>query len=179
VVDDAAGETCQALGCGVTRSKRRTIKWMRKAAENGVASACLRLANAMYTGMPGAREVGHVGEAAGVAAPAGVMQGHDVPPHVLTSVMHWLRKGCTLDVEGVHGNGNPLFLLDGLRKDALEGAMYCYNETCQVLGQLKDFKICPQCKSARYCGAACQKKDWTTGGHRETCGKFAPDIPNV
>jgi hypothetical protein len=42
---------------------------------------------------PYAREVGHVGEAAGVAAPAGVMEGHDVPPDVLTGVLHWLQKG--------------------------------------------------------------------------------------
>jgi hypothetical protein len=30
----------------------------------------------------------------------------------------------------------------------------------------------PQCKTARYCGDACQKQDWTTGGHKEKCGTF-------
>jgi hypothetical protein len=32
------------------------------------------------------------------------------------------------------------------------------------VGHLKDFKVCPQCKTARYCGAACQKEDWTAVG---------------
>ena len=40
---------------------------------------------------PYAREAGHVVEAAGVAPSAGVMEGHDVPPDVLTDVV-WLRK---------------------------------------------------------------------------------------
>jgi hypothetical protein len=47
----------------------------------------------MYMDLPYAREVGHAGEAAGVATPAGVMEGHDVSPDVLTSVVYWLRKG--------------------------------------------------------------------------------------
>jgi len=34
----------------------------------------------MYEDRPYAREVGHVGEAAGIAASAGVTEGHDVPP---------------------------------------------------------------------------------------------------
>ena len=36
-----------------------------------------------------AREVGHVEEAAGAAASAGAMEGHDVPPAALASVLHW------------------------------------------------------------------------------------------
>ena len=59
----------QALGRGVTRSKRRATHWMRKAAEDGDTPSCLRLACRMYTDQPYAREVGHVGESAGVAAP--------------------------------------------------------------------------------------------------------------
>jgi len=52
-------------------------------------------------------------------------------------------------------------------------AVACSNcEGCEVVGQLKDFKFCPQCKAARYCGAACQKQDWTTGGHKDKCGTF-------
>jgi len=47
----------------------------------------------MYADRPYAREVGHVGEAAGVATPAGVTEGHDVPTDVLTCVVHWLRQG--------------------------------------------------------------------------------------
>jgi hypothetical protein len=60
--------------------------------------------------------------------------------------------------------------LDHFRKEALEGAKYCRNDGCQVVGKLKDIKVCRQCKTARYCGDACQKQDWTTGGHKATCG---------
>jgi TPR repeat protein len=67
------------------------MQWMRKAAENGYTDACTKLAAHMYMDLPYAREVGHVGEAAG-AALAGVMEGHDVPPDVLTGIVHWLRQ---------------------------------------------------------------------------------------
>ena len=43
------------------------MQWRRKAAENGDSNACLLLADRMYGDMPYAREVGHVGKAAGVA----------------------------------------------------------------------------------------------------------------
>ena len=112
---------------------------------------------------PYAREVGHVVEAAGAATSAGVMEGHDVPPDVLTGVVHWLQKvgHSTID------------RLNYFRRMASEGAAYCRNEGCEVVGQLKDFKVCPQCKTARYCGDACQKQDWTAGGHKEACGTSA------
>ena len=42
--------------------------------------------------------------------------------------------------------------------------------------ELKDFKVCPLCKIAWYCGDACQKLDWTTGGHKATCGTFASKV---
>jgi len=157
---DAASNVCHALGRGVTRSKRRAQEWMRKAAENGDADACLLLAVWMYRDLPYAREVGQVVEAAGVATSAGVMEGHDVPQAVLTGVLHWLRKG----------GHNPIDKIDVLRRKALQGAKYCQNETCEVEGQLHEFKVCPQCKTARYCCDACQKQDWTTGGHKEKCG---------
>ena len=157
---DLARVIWQALGRGVTRSKRRAQEWTRKAAEIGLAVSCLRLAAHMYSNHPYAREVGHVGEAAGVATSSGVMEGHDVPPDVLIGVLHWLRKG----------GHNPVDKLDGLRRVALEGDIYCFNDGCEVVGHRKDFKVCPQCKTARYCGAACQKQDWTTGGHKATCG---------
>jgi len=137
---------------------------MRKAAENGAADSCLQLAAHMYQDQPYAREVGHVGEAAGVATSAGVLEGHDVPPDVLIGVLHWLLKG-----------GHPIESLDVLRKLVLEGWHYCHNDGCEVMGQLKDFKVRPQCKTARYCGDVCQKQDWTTGGHKKTCGTFAYD----
>jgi len=157
---NAASIICQALGRGVKRSKQMAMRWTRKAAENGNTDACEYLAAIVYGDEPYAREVGHVGEAAGVAAPAGVTEGHDVPQDVLTSVVHWLRKG----------GHNPVDKLDGFRRMALDGANYCRNEGCQVKGQLKEFKVCPQCKTARYCGDACQKADWTTGGHKASCG---------
>jgi len=155
---------CQTLERGVTRSKRKAKQWTRKAADNGNTHASLQLAQQLYLDLPYAREVGLVGEAAGVATSAEVMDGHDVPPEVLTSVVHWLRKGC------VTGQHSPLDLLDGFRRMALEGAAWCQNEGCEVVGQLKDFKVCPQCKTVRYCGAACQKADWNTGGHKALCG---------
>jgi hypothetical protein len=139
---------------------------MRKAAENGFDRACGNLANGIYGDHPYAREVGHVVEAAGLATSAGVMEGHDMPPDVLNDAMYWLRKGGK-------GGFDPIDTLDALRKRAAEGGEYCDNEGCEVVGHLKDFKVCPQCKHARYCGAACHKKDWTEGGHKQTCGTMA------
>jgi len=102
-----------------------------------------------------------VGNTAGAATSAGVTEGHDVPPDVLTGV---LQKG----------QNNPVEDLAELRSTlALEGGKFCRNETCEVVGHLKDFKVCPQCKTARYCGEACQKQDWTAGGHKGTCGTYA------
>jgi hypothetical protein len=120
----------------------------------------------MYADRPHARKVGHVMEAAGVATPAGVMEGHDVPPDVLTTVIHWLRKG----------RHDVVQKLTNCRIRASEGVPYCYNDGCEVVGQLKDFKLCPQCRTARYCGAACQKQDWTTGGHKATCGTYTSKV---
>ena len=153
---------CQALERGVTRSKRRAMQWMRTAAENKLAAACSQLACRMYGDEPYAREVGNVGEAAGVTTSVGVMEGHDVPPDVLTSVIYWVQLG----------GGTPSDALEAYRIQALEGGDHCSNDGCEVVGHLKDFRVCPQCKTARYCGAACQKQDWTAGGHKETCGTF-------
>jgi len=159
---------CQALGRGVTRSKRLAMQCFRKAAENGNIQACFLIAKGMYGDEPYAREVGHVEQAAGVAMSAGVIaleEGHDdVSLEVITDVMHWLIKG----------ELNPIDRsLDIFRRKALEGGKYCRNDACEVVGHLKSFRVCPQCKNARYCGDACQKKDWTAGGHKETCGTFA------
>jgi hypothetical protein len=154
---------CEALGRGVTRSKHMAMRWLRKAAESGDTESCLQVAVRMYHNRPYAREVGHVLEAAGVASSSGVMEGHDVPYDVLISVVHWLRKG------GV----NPQQQLNVYRRLSQDGYKYCFNDGCEVVGLLKDFKVCPQCKTARYCGDACQKQDWTTGGHKDTCGTIA------
>ena len=69
--------------------------------------------------------VGLVGEAAGVSTSAGVLEGHDVPPDVLASVVHWLLKG----------GGNPVKELAGYRQMALVGSDYCCNGTCEVVGR--------------------------------------------
>jgi len=139
------------------------MEWLRKAAQTGHANACMVLAKTIYVDSPNAREVGHVVEAAGVATSIGDLEVlHDVPPDVLADVVHWLRKG----------DHDPIGKLEDLRRGALEGVMYCDNDGCEVVGLLKDFKRCPQCKAARYCGDACQKQDWTMGGHKAKCGTF-------
>jgi hypothetical protein len=112
-----------------------------QAAENSHADSCFRLSARVYGDEPYFREVGRVGEAAGVATSAGVMEGHDVPPDVTTEVVHWLRKG-----------GHPYSMLNTIRFMPLEGGPYCVNEGCSAVGQLKElFKVCPQCKTTRYC----------------------------
>ena len=140
-----------------------SVRWLRKAAENGHADSCKRFAARMYGDLPYAREVGHVGEAAEFATSTRVMEGHDVSPEVLTSVIYWLRKG-----------EYPIVAhLNELRRRAQEGAIYCVNEGCEFLGQVKDFKVCPQCKIARYCGDTCQRQDWNAGGHKDKCASAA------
>ncbi|VDB92127.1 unnamed protein product [Peniophora sp. CBMAI 1063] len=32
-------------------------------------------------------------------------------------------------------------------------------------------RACKGCGDARYCGSECQRRDWTTGGHRTRCGR--------
>jgi len=81
---------------------QRSLRWTRNAAESGQTPACLKLAACVYADRLYAREVGHVGEAAGVAASAWAPEGHNVPPEVLTDVLHWLRKGCRQGLELVH-----------------------------------------------------------------------------
>ena len=81
----------------------------------------MTLAARMYGDQPYAREVRHVGEAAGVATSVEVVEGHDVPPDVLTDVVAWLRKG---------------------------NDTWATTLGCEVMGQLKDFEVCPLCKTA-------------------------------
>jgi hypothetical protein len=144
------------------------MQWRRKAADTGVVASCVELARDMYEDRPHARGEGHVEvEATGVAMLAGDMEGHDVPPEVLKSVVYWLRKACAT------GQYDPLEDLEKLRRRAVEGARYCCNDGCEVVGVLKDFKVCPRCKTARYCSDACQKQDWTAGEHKAMCGTSA------
>ena len=160
-----------AEGRGVSRSKRRAMGWLHKAAEKGHYMACFKLAGCMYANLPYSREVGIVEEAARVATSAGVFGSHDVPLDILNNLLYWLRKGSMTDPS----NRDPLAMLDLFRRQALDGAKHCRNDGCEVVGHYKDFKVCPQCKTARYCSAACQTHDWTTGGHKETCGQFRID----
>jgi len=163
---DVASIVCQALGCGVTRSKRRALSWTRKAAENGIADACLRLAGRMYLDLPYAREVGHVMEADGDATSTGVMQGHNVPRDVLTGVVHWLRKG----------RHNTVDMLDAFRRTALrEGGQHCRNDGCEVEGLLKDFKVC---RSARPSGTAAPRARKWTGPPVGTGRRVASTVVN-
>ena len=148
---------------GVARRKQMSMRWTLKAAEIGRDRSCWQLAASMYLGHPYAREVGYVEAAAGVATSAGAMEGHDVPADVLTGVVHWLRKG-------------GLDPIDDFRRAAQEGAKHGFNDGCEIVGHSKDFRVCSQCKTARYCGDACQKQDWTTGGHKATCGTFASEL---
>jgi hypothetical protein len=139
-------------------------------ADTGVAVSCLQLARDMYADWPHARALGHMEvEATGVAMSAADMEGHDVPPEVLKSVVYWLRRA------SVTGQRNPLEVvsdnLEGLRRRAVEGVPYCVNDGCEVVGHRKDFKVCPRCKTARYCSVACQKQDWSE--HKATCGTTA------
>ena len=112
----------------------------------------------------GAQAWAEVETEAGAEAAAHASGGHDIPQEVLENVVYWLQKGgsnsCLVDE------------LDFFRKRVQEGAKHCYNEGCEVVGHPKDFKVCPQCRAARYCGAACQKQHWNAGGHKTTCGTF-------
>jgi hypothetical protein len=77
---------------------------------------------------------------AGVAASAGDLQAlHDIPPDVLTGVLHWLQKGCA--TRTIRGQYDPFEQLDSFRRQALDGAKYCWNGGCEVEGLLKDFKV--------------------------------------
>jgi len=97
---NVASTICQALPRGVTRSKGRAMQWMRRAADLGDNEACSRLGIDIYADRPHAREVGRVGEAAVVATSAGVMEGHDVPPDVLTGVIHCGRGDIQIQSTG-------------------------------------------------------------------------------
>jgi len=63
------------------------------------------------------------------------------------------------------GGHDPIDALDVSRRTSLEVGAYCFNDGCNVVGHLKDFKVCPQSKTAWYCGAANQRQHWTAGGH--------------
>ena len=74
-----------------------------------------------------------MGEAAWAASSDGVMEGHDIPPNVLTGVVHWLHKG----------GHDPVDKLGWVRKVALEGSNYCHNDGCEVVGTDEGLQTLP------------------------------------
>jgi len=42
---------------------------------------------------------------------------------------------------------------------------------CNICGTTQSVRQCAGCNDARYCGTACQIKDWHQGGHSQKCGK--------
>ena len=108
-----------------------------KAAENGCADACWKLAANIYSNRPYAREVGHLEEPAGEpvgahvsmwgSPQAGIMEGHDVPQDVLTDVVHWLRQWDATGPPYVAEQtnfGHPFNILAAFRRTALEAGAY-------------------------------------------------------
>jgi len=87
-------------------------------------------------------------------------------PDVLAGVVHWLQK------MGM-GQNNIGAKLDALRKEAVEGAQYCFNEGCEVMGHLKDFKVCPQCKTHRYRFMRVRNKTGQWGGTRRRVARHS------
>lgn len=49
----------------------------------------------------------------------------------------------------------------------LGGSRPCENKKCGAKLNPGDRKVCSRCKSAVYCGRACQKADWAT--HKVAC----------
>jgi len=113
---------------------------------------------------PYAREFGYVAEAQ-IAPWDGMIEGHDVPHDVLNNIVHFL-------LQGGHQPDALINFSDSLREKVLEGAKWCCNDGCEVVGERKEFKVCPQCKTMRYCGDECQKQDWNAGGHKTKCGTY-------
>lgn len=111
-----------ASGRGVKRSKRRSQLWARRAADLGTALVCLDLARDMHTDRPYARKVGFVVGAEEVGHEV-FTQGHDVPPAVLASMVHWIRKAALVD---------PRRVLCVYRDFAIKGPVVCYCTTSGV-----------------------------------------------
>jgi len=146
---DVPSNICQALGRGVTRSKRRALQWLRKSAENGHTDACFSLPARMRRpalrprgwACRGCRQGGRVGWDLGGA------RRFPGCPDQRSTLVGFGRGGI---IQSTY--------FDVFRRTALEGNAYCFNDGCEFVGRLQKFKVCPQCKSARYCGSACQKQ---------------------
>jgi len=171
------------VGRGVVRSKQFALMALRKAAENGKASACTTLARAMYINQPYARTVGLIEDVLAktmcstdvhTTTMANILWGdiehslgdpNKTPTDgfVYASIVEWFKRA---ELAGA-GLGTTAFL--EMSQIASVGDRYCCNVGCEVVGHRQDFKICPKCKFYRCSGSACQKADWTAGGHRDAC----------
>jgi hypothetical protein len=157
-------------GRGVTRSKQQSLQNLRRAADLGNLESCHTFATQMYLDMPYARKIGHIlpssvsqslYDTTSILATSLInSQRYEVPKDVLISVMVWMHRAKLKPI---------IAHLHMLRDTACDGGRYCNNPTCIKLGKLQDFKACPLCKTARYCGSECQTIDWNEGRHKFIC----------
>ncbi|KAJ7065614.1 hypothetical protein C8F01DRAFT_1126228 [Mycena amicta] len=63
-----------------------------------------------------------------------------------------------------------LALLDRCDAGEFPAFKMCDNIQCAHHAQEAEFKRCSGCHSTIYCSTACQKTDWTVGGHKKGCG---------
>ncbi|KAJ7065683.1 hypothetical protein C8F01DRAFT_1126400 [Mycena amicta] len=63
-----------------------------------------------------------------------------------------------------------LALLDRCEAGEFPAFKMCDNTQCAHHAQEAEFKRCSGCHSTIYCSTACQKTDWTVGGHKKGCG---------
>jgi len=53
----------------------------------------------------------------------------------------------------------------------LDSVSFCCNLQCDTRWEKSSKKqmVCSRCRTASYCSKKCQKSDWVTGGHKESC----------
>ncbi|KAF7303409.1 MYND-type domain-containing protein [Mycena indigotica] len=54
----------------------------------------------------------------------------------------------------------------------------CSNPRCQVIAERHQLKRCSLCRAQFYCSKLCQKADWRSNGHRQTCSRLAKPSPS-
>jgi len=77
----------------------------------------------------------------------------------------------TLVADGGH---NPIDerVVDMFCTIALEGAECCLNDGCEVVDHLKDFKLCPPCKTVRYCAMRVRNRTAQRVGTRQRVAHY-------
>ena len=149
------------VGRGVVRSKQCAMQALRKAAENGKASACATLARAMIDNHPYARKVGQIDDLPNM--PIDLDEDEAGFRVLLASALEWLKRSAH------YGGADSSVAFLAMSDTALTGDKFCCNTGCEFVAHRNNFKVCPGCKFYRYCGPACQKADWHAGGHKRTC----------